>query len=100
MRPRSRHVLAALAIMPAFAGPAGAVAGLGHPLDIAAPSGRLETTDPFASEIRLLDRDAPAPSFAAPPDGGMPGEDGTSTPPAMGHGAMNHGGHAGHGMTE
>ena len=66
-------------------------ADTGHPLDPAAEAGVVSTANVFDGHIPLLDRDAPAPSFAegaAPPPpagaGSAPGQ------MPMDHGAMNH----------
>ena len=72
-----------------------------HPLDPNASPGVLPTGDPFRSHIPLLDRGAPAPSFAAAPaaapDEGASVADRGEEPegmPAMRHVVMQGGDHA------
>lgn len=72
-----------------------------HPLDPNASPGVLPTGDPFRNHVPLLDREAPAPSFAAAPaaapDEGASVADRGEEPeamPAMRHVVMHGGDHA------
>ncbi|HET6518959.1 MAG TPA: hypothetical protein VFG47_03955 [Geminicoccaceae bacterium] len=83
--------------------PAGA-ADATHPLDPNASPGVLPTGDPFLGHVPLLDREAPAPSFAAapaaPPDGRTSPVADWREPwamPAMRHVVMRGGGGTAHG---
>jgi hypothetical protein len=72
-----------------------------HPLDPNASPGVMPTGDPFRNHVPLLDREAPAPSFAAAPaaapDEGASVADRGEEPeamPAMRHVVMHGGDHA------
>ena len=92
MRSQPRPGMGALLLLAALAPLPSRAADTGHPLDPAAEAGVVSTANVFDGHIPLLDRDAPAPSFAEGAAAPPPAAAGAAPAPMpMDHGSMDHG---------
>ncbi len=86
--PAARLLLTAAGVLAGAASPSWA-AGVANPLDPAGPPGAVPTENIFEGRVPLLDREAPAPSFAGEAEAPPAESDGAEAPPA----ASDDGGH-------